>query len=250
MRNGIDVRRAALVTTSWDDGHPLDIRLAELLHKYGLLGTFYIPLNYSQVAVMAEDKMRALAAMGMEIGSHTLTHPNLTTLRKHEALHELVASKSRLEDILGQAVVSFCYPAGKFNSRTRSWVVEAGYKLARTTLAFRTESRFDPFYMPVSLQFFHHPRHIAIRHALKEGNVIGLLNWCSLCRMETDPFHLVELVFEHILTNGGLLHIWGHSWEIEQFRLWGALEEALRRIVAVQEVSYLTNSQILGRVQQ
>jgi peptidoglycan/xylan/chitin deacetylase (PgdA/CDA1 family) len=247
MRNEIDGRRAALVTTSWDDGHPVDIRLAEWLQKYGVLGTFYIPLNYSHVPVMAEDQMRALTAMGMEVGSHTLTHPNLTTLRKHEALHELVASKSRLENILGQAVISFCYPAGRFNSAARSWVAEAGYNLARTTFAFRTESRFDPLRMPVSLQFFPHPRHICMRHALKEGNVIGLLNWCSCWRMETDPVHLVELVLEYILINGGVLHIWGHSWEIEQFHLWGALEDALRRIADVQRALCLTNSQVLAR---
>ncbi len=250
MRNGTEVRLAAMVTTSWDDGHPLDIRLAELLRKYGVSGTFYIPLNYHEVPVMAEDAMRALSAMGMEIGSHTLTHPKLTTLREEQALHELVESKSRLEDIVGQPIVSFCYPAGKFNSRTRSWVAKAGYELGRTTLAFRTERRFDPFSMPVSIQFLPHPRLILIRHALKEGNLTGLLNWCSRWHMEFDPVHLVETIFEYILHNGGILHIWGHSWEIEQFRLWGALEEALKRIANMQGALYLTNSQVVGRVHQ
>jgi peptidoglycan-N-acetylglucosamine deacetylase len=250
MRNGLDVKRPALVTTSWDDGHPLDVRLAELLRKHGMLGTFYIPLNYRQVPVMTQEEMRALTAMGMEIGSHTLTHPNLTTLRKNQALHELVASKSRLEDIVDRSILSFCYPAGKFNSRTRSWVAEAGYTSARTTLAFRTESRFDPFSMPVSVQFLPHPRLISIRHALKEGNVLGLLNWWSLCHMDTDLARLVESIFEYILANGGILHIWGHSWEIEQFRLWGALEEALRKIANVPEALYLTNSQVVVQVHQ
>ena len=66
----------------------------------------------------------------MEIGSHTLTHRHLTRLRKSEALHELVASKHRLEDIVGEPIVLFSYPEGQFNSLARSWVVEAGYKLA------------------------------------------------------------------------------------------------------------------------
>ena len=34
-----------LITTSWDDGHPLDLRLAELLHKYDVPATFYIPVS-------------------------------------------------------------------------------------------------------------------------------------------------------------------------------------------------------------
>jgi peptidoglycan-N-acetylglucosamine deacetylase len=246
MCNAIDVKHAALVTTSWDDGHPLDVRLAEMLGKYGVLGTFYIPLNYTKFPVMANEELRALQAMGMEIGSHTLTHPNLTKLSKHRALHELVASRHRLEDIVGEPIVSFCYPAGKFNSITRSWVVEAGYKLARTTVAFRIEREFDPFYMPVSFQFFPHRRIVSIRHALKEGNMMGVINWSTLWKMESNPVQLVKLVLEYILANGGLLHIWGHSWEIEQCHLWGALEEALRYIANVRGALYLTNSQSLA----
>ncbi len=38
------MKPATFITTSWDDGHPLDFRVAELLSKYGLRGTFYIPM--------------------------------------------------------------------------------------------------------------------------------------------------------------------------------------------------------------
>ena len=145
MHNGINTKKVAIVTTSWDDGHPLDIRLAEMLERYGISGTFYVPFSYDRFPVIAKEELRALRAMGMEIGSHTLTHPNLTKLRRHQALHELVESKNILEDTVGEPIVSFCYPAGKFNSIVRSWVIEAGYKLARTTLAFRIDRNFDPY---------------------------------------------------------------------------------------------------------
>jgi peptidoglycan-N-acetylglucosamine deacetylase len=248
MYNRVDTKKVAIVTTSWDDGHPLDIRLAEILDRYGMAGTFYIPLSYGRSPVMAQEEMRALRAMGMEIGSHTLTHPNLTKLRKNQALHELVESKKMLEDMVGELIVSFCYPAGKFNSMVRSWVIEAGYKLARTTLAFRIDRKFDPFCMPVSLQFFPHTHIVPIRHALKEGNLRGLINWCRLWKMENNLINLLELLLECILKNGGVLHIWGHSWEIERFHLWGVLEEALRCIANLPAVLYLTNSQILELV--
>jgi peptidoglycan-N-acetylglucosamine deacetylase len=56
------------------------------------------------------------------------------------------------------------------------------------------------------------------------------------------------LLLEYFLKNGGVLHIWGHSWEIEKFHLWGVLEEALRCIANLPEVLYLTNSHILDQV--
>jgi hypothetical protein len=37
------VKPPAYITTSWDDGHPSDLRLADLLHKHSLRGTFYVP---------------------------------------------------------------------------------------------------------------------------------------------------------------------------------------------------------------
>src|SRR5437879_4356222 len=97
---GSDIK-VAIVTTSWDDGHPLDMRLADLLASYNMVGTFYIPLHYTKFSVMTRAQMLTLRNMGMEIGSHTLSHTRLTTLEKDQALHELVESKNTLEDMLG-----------------------------------------------------------------------------------------------------------------------------------------------------
>ena len=248
MHTGANTQKVAIVTTSWDDGHPLDIRLAELLARYGVPGTFYVPLRYESVPVMDKKQMLVLRAMGMEIGSHTLTHPNLTKVRKHQAIHELVESKTQLEDIVGEPIVSFCYPAGKFNAATRSCVIDAHYKLARTTVAFRTECTSDPFCMPVSFQLYPHTRSIHLRHALKEGNLRGLLSWCGLWEMENDPVKLAECLLRHCRQHGGVWHLWGHSWEIEKFHLWGVLEDVLRRISNLQHVLYRTNSQVLDTV--
>lgn len=234
-----------IVTTSWDDGHPLDIRLAELLSSYGVKGTFYLPVNYSAFPLMTTGQMRALRGMGMEIGSHTLTHPIMTKITEKDALQELRQSKQVLEDILGERIDSFCYPSGKFNTRTRRLVSAAGYQLARTTLAFRTETAFDSTCMPVSFQFLPHPKAIHIRHALKEGNLRGLLNWMTVCGMEIQLLRLSELMWEHILAHGGIFHIWGHSWELDRYGLWDVLKKVLERVARRKEVSYLTNRGVL-----
>ena len=61
--------RKAIVTTSWDDGHPLDLRMADLLARYGMTGAFYVPLLYRSRPVMEKSQIIATMDRGMEIGS-------------------------------------------------------------------------------------------------------------------------------------------------------------------------------------
>src|SRR5450631_2232578 len=94
-------RRPAIVTTSWDDGHPLDLRVAELLEAHGLRGTFYVPLEYAGWPRLTPSQMRGMQAAGMEIGSHTVSHPRFTRLPDDSARRELEDSRDGLEQILG-----------------------------------------------------------------------------------------------------------------------------------------------------
>lgn len=226
----------------------MDVRLAELLGSYNVSGTFYVPIRYGDLPRMSEKELRLLYNMGMEIGSHTLTHPELTGIENHRVIEEFARSKEILEDALGEQVLSLGYPKGKYNRTVCSLAKEAGYRLARTTVAFRTEPEFDPFAMPVSFQFFPHTPSVHIRHALKEGNLKGVINWCRLWNMENDLFKLSESVFDHVLKHGGVFHIWGHSWEIEKFNLWEPLEKVIKYISNREEVLYLTNAQVLNHV--
>ena len=248
MRDRRRSERVPLITTSWDDGHPLDLRLAAMLAAHGVRGTFYVPVERAGCPVMTGGQMRSLRQMGMEVGSHTVTHVVLTHLDRRRALEELTSSKVRLEDCLGESVTSFCYPRGKFNRRVRGWAAEAGYRSARTTVAFRTETTFHPFSMPVSLQIFPHSPQVHFRHALKEGNLPGLANWGIHWSGETDLEGLAARMLDYILNNGGVLHLWGHSWEIERHGLWGTVEKVLGLISGRAEVSYLTNGQVVEQL--
>ncbi|MGH7837447.1 MAG: polysaccharide deacetylase family protein, partial [Candidatus Binataceae bacterium] len=64
------------MTTSWDDGHPLDLRVAELLAAHGVRGTFYVPVRASADSLMKPADLRRLRNLGMEIGAHTVSHPD------------------------------------------------------------------------------------------------------------------------------------------------------------------------------
>jgi hypothetical protein len=96
-----------IVTTSWDDGTVTDIRLAGLLEKYGLAGTFYVP-KFMEDALPRQD----IVALGekFEIGAHSLTQPDLTRIPLTEAEREIKESKHYLEDLMGHAVRVRCRP--------------------------------------------------------------------------------------------------------------------------------------------
>src|SRR5262245_2973700 len=143
---------SVIVTTSWDDGHELDLRVAELLEKFGLRGTFYVAWNYPKGPALSRSALADLRAGQMEIGSHTFTHRLLTGRPRVEVLDELRLSKESLEDVLGEEISALSYPEGRFNKLTLSCVRESGYRLARTTKAFQTALSFDPLRMPLTVQ--------------------------------------------------------------------------------------------------
>lgn len=79
------------------------------------------------------EQMREMQRAGATFGSHSLTHPLLTSLSDCELRREVSESKSKLEDLLGVPVEWFAYPYGDVDRRVRAAVVEAGYKAAVST---------------------------------------------------------------------------------------------------------------------
>ena len=83
------------------------------------------------------DEVRDMHALGMTIGSHTLTHPNLPSAGLAAARHELAASKARLEEEISAPVTMFSYPNGgaeRYITRELQQAVrQAGYAAAATS---------------------------------------------------------------------------------------------------------------------
>src|ERR1700761_2379309 len=90
-----------LITTSWDDGHTLDFRIAGLLEKYKLKGTFYIPKFNPQNEVLPEKDILALSSR-FEIGGHTLTHVNLKNLPPRQQIREIHGCADWLKNVTRQ----------------------------------------------------------------------------------------------------------------------------------------------------
>jgi peptidoglycan/xylan/chitin deacetylase (PgdA/CDA1 family) len=85
---------------------------------------------------MGWAEVKALADNGMEIGSHSVSHPVLSTVADDAELRsEIVDSKRAIEAHTGRAVTALAYPVGgpkAYNERVMQMVREAGYRYAFT----------------------------------------------------------------------------------------------------------------------
>jgi peptidoglycan/xylan/chitin deacetylase (PgdA/CDA1 family) len=88
---------------------------------------------------------RALEASGLEIGSHTVTHPMLTQIDASRLARELQESRVRLRDELSSPPDLFCYPNGGVDGTVRAAVRDAGYRAAVTTVPGFNDVRTDPY---------------------------------------------------------------------------------------------------------
>lgn len=239
-----------VITTSWDDGDPADMRLATALAEHGLSGTFYVCRHFAGHRRLSESDIRELASMpGMEVGSHTLTHPDLRKVDDDRLQSELSGARSWLEDVLQAEVTAFCYPGGHHDRRCVGAVARAGYRFARTTRAGSTGVRFQRYRMPTTMQLYPHGRSIQLRHAIHEGY---LGDFWRILRLREWPKNAPRLARRFLdrtdrLAVPALLHVWGHSWELDEQDLWGDFR-ALLHILAEPRAAHVTNSGALDLV--
>lgn len=83
--------------------------------------------------VLGWEALRRLAAQGVDIGSHTRTHPLLNRVTSERTLAEISSSLADLKRELGQVAPVLAYPSGGFGPATARVVAEAGIELAFTT---------------------------------------------------------------------------------------------------------------------
>jgi peptidoglycan/xylan/chitin deacetylase (PgdA/CDA1 family) len=219
--------RELIMTTSWDDGHSLDLRIAELLCKYDLAGTFYVPRS-AEHGVMTCQQIRELSKK-FEIGGHTLDHVYLDRIPDAEAKEQINGSRRWIEDVTGMACTVFCFPGGKYRKRHLPLVREAGYKSARTVelLSLQLPHRVAEIaIIPTTVQVFPHSRFAYALNIFKRMSVANLSGGRALLHSR-DCVTLARELFLRAAALGGVFHLWGHAWEIEQHNQWDELEKIL-----------------------
>lgn len=223
------------VTFSFDDGVTQDIRLVEILNKYGLKGTFNLnsaklglpgdfwKVDWGQVprAMINASQVKEVYA-GHEVAVHTLTHPNLTTLNDETVIRQVDEDRKALSELCGYGVIGMAYPCGGVNNDERV----AGLIRENTPIAYaRTITSTHSF----ALQKDNLHRFNPTLHFLDE-------------KLE----EVVEKFLNLDTDEPQLLYIWGHSYELDYNESrWEGFENLCKMISGKEDIFYGTNKEVL-----
>jgi peptidoglycan-N-acetylglucosamine deacetylase len=237
----------AIVTTSWDDGCPLDLKLAELLSKYEISATFYIPLSNIERETLTNKAIRDIS-LNFDIGGHSLNHVDLAKINPEIAVHEIIGCKDRLEQIVDRNISSFCYPYGKYRPETTQMVKNAGFNCARTINQCRRTVK-NPFEFGTTI----HAKEYPVSHYCKHS-MLSLDSYLFMFLLKSNLFtksweRIAVETLDFVISNGGIWHLWGHSWEIQENNGWDKLERVLHYIYSIRnEIRILDNSKMISSV--
>jgi peptidoglycan-N-acetylglucosamine deacetylase len=237
-----------LFTCSFDDGYPSDLKVADLLNKYGFNGTFFVPLkNRDGSPVMEPAEIRALATE-FEIGSHTYDHCYLESVNIWDAYFQIAEGKKQLEDLLGEAITGFCYPGGKYGQRDIDLVRGCGFSYARTITNLCFDAGHRRFEMPTTVQFFPHHRDVYLRNFASSGDWLHRHGGLQRAIQHEHWIDRIHALFDYAYAQGRFFHLWGHSKEIDELDAWGELDAFFARVAdKVPAEHRLSNNQLAER---
>jgi peptidoglycan/xylan/chitin deacetylase (PgdA/CDA1 family) len=116
-----------------------------VLADHGFGATMFVPTGFiggaadwdrafgTPAPLMSWEELDTIAAAGIEIGAHTISHPRLSGLTDTAAIaHEIAYSRRVLQQRYGQPIATFAYPYGDYDARVTKATEEAGFMLAVT----------------------------------------------------------------------------------------------------------------------
>ena len=217
------------MTFSYDDGVVEDLKLIELMKKYGIKATFNY--NSSHFAVADQDATLVLRDGHLtstelktistnpqfEIACHGHTHPYYTFLPQAAATNDILTNRKELERITGKIIKGFAYPSiSAFNDVSESALKSVGIVYAR--LATRNKN----FSLPQNWYRWeptcHHKEAIEIYKEFSQADVF--------------------------LSNGLVMYVWGHSFEFARENNWEIIEELFKLCHLNPDIWFATNMEI------
>ena len=209
-----------VLTLSYDDGHTADLKLAEILNRYGLKCTFnlnscrYKDDNGKQ---QLESLLKVYAEGGHELAVHGEHHAFMEQQPVPLAVRELLNDRDFFEAKTGKIVRGMAYPYGTWDEELTDALKAAGIVYSRTTK---------------STHGFSLPK-----------------NWLLL-----DPtcHHKNEKLFEFLDKflddktdyRQSMFYLWGHSFEFDNDDNWDVMEEFAKRASGHDDIWYATNMEI------
>ena len=151
-------RQGRVVGITFDDGYQNNlVNALPVLRKHGFTATCYAVSSMiggtnswdkglvAEKPLMTESDWRAWIDAGMDVGSHTRTHADLSSLDMESARRQIFDSKSELERTLNCEVRHFCYPYGRFRAEHSQQANAAGYITATSSRRGRATPEDDPY---------------------------------------------------------------------------------------------------------
>ena len=222
------------ITFSFDDGVIQDIRMIELMNKYGLKGTFNLNsmllfnkritnVRGKKICVYNVDRGDVKSVYeGHEVAVHTLTHPNLTECGTDEIIRQVEQDRLNLSELVGYEVVGMAYPCGGVNNDDRVAQIikdNTGVKYSRTITTTQT---FD---LPENLYRF---------------------NPTAYYTQFDELYRLGERFLEMKPEKPQVFYIWGHTYDMDiENDYWVKVEEFFKFISNRDDIFYGTNKEVL-----
>ena len=216
------------LTFSYDDGCRGDIRLAELLTKYGLKGTFNL---YSKWGVSESDVERWLS-QGHEIAVHGYLHRAEGCLRPVEGIQDVLDCRRALEQKFGRIIRGMAYPDSGirvFNNGASYESIKQYLKDLDIVYARTLGGDNNRFQLPTDwyqwIPTAHHDNPRIMQYI--------------------DEFLKIDLTAN---MNGAsryprLFYIWGHSYEFSSEKEWERIERLPDKRAGKDDICYVTNAE-------
>ena len=218
----MDVSSHTLFTTSWDDGHPLDERIADTLEEFGFVGTFYASTGPEGRRLISDN---ALARIGRkhELGVHGRTHtifPELSRQALTDEIHWAVEELSRFGNV-GHVVAP---PRGKIDGATRRFIGRLGFAVRTGAIMGAAAVRGNS--LEPTFQLYPHVRKTIIRNCVYRRRIPTGTILLELAREGELPERSRRLLLAAARRDRHV-HIWGHAADVERLDLWKALRGVL-----------------------
>lgn len=127
------------VAITFDDGNFSDYEIAvPILKANNIPATFFWIADNKEDNILNSDMASAIVNEGFSIGSHGISHCDLTGKSSKDQMDELILSKRIIGEKLNVPVDFFAFPYGMFNSKTINMAETAGYKAV-----FSTDARWN-----------------------------------------------------------------------------------------------------------
>ena len=175
------------VAITFDDGYADNFEGAFLpLVNYNMKATWFITTDSigkhahwmgthaPETQILTAEQIFNMKKTGMEIGSHTCSHPDLTTLSYQQQKIEMSESKQILESIINGKITSFAYPYGMHNSDSISAAIDTGFKLACTARPGKFSSEKNPLLIRRITIFDNDSVNTLARKLIFSDNVVSL----------------------------------------------------------------------------